>query len=319
MPWLPAGGMMAAIAGALLVGLGLAAGPAPAQQPQQPRLAPADALQLAQAAGFRYAGGELLNACGKPSSPRFAFLDLNGDGQREAIVIDRNPACYGAPGDWFAILTRGSGGLWRAMVRDVGTVQTEPTRTRGWADLHIKGACDGIWSFNGVTYVPRKDCVPASAATPTQAATAPSAVGGASSATALTSGDRDAVMRAAGFARKGGQWTGCGGSSIATIEPEDIRDLNGDGQTDVIVTDSGTECYGATGQGFVLVTRTASGQWHKLYASPGIPSVLKTSSRGWPDIEIGSPGFCFPVLRWNGTTYTEYRRREEQRGACRQH
>ena len=24
---------------------------------------------------------------------------------------------------------------------------------------------------------------------------------------------------------------------------------------------------------------------------------------GWPDIQVGGPGFCFPVLRWNGKEY----------------
>jgi hypothetical protein len=28
---------------------------------------------------------------------------------------------------------------------------------------------------------------------------------------------------------------------------------------------------------------------------------------GWPDIEIGGPGFCFPVERWNGKQYVLHR------------
>jgi hypothetical protein len=33
---------------------------------------------------------------------------------------------------------------------------------------------------------------------------------------------------------------------------------------------------------------------------------------GWPDISVGGPGFCFPVMRWNGRAYV--RRRMEYDG-----
>jgi hypothetical protein len=36
----------------------------------------------------------------------------------------------------------------------------------------------------------------------------------------------------------------------------------------------------------------------------GVPTVLKTKRQGWPDIEVGGPGFGkFPVRHWNGKTY----------------
>ena len=40
-----------------------------------------------------------------------------------------------------------------------------------------------------------------------------------------------------------------------------MRDLNGDGRPDAVVTDYGTECFGNTGQGFVIVTKDAAGAW----------------------------------------------------------
>jgi hypothetical protein len=293
----------------------LLAGTAPTEAQQ--RLAPADALQLAQAAGFRYVNNELLNVCGKPAAPRFAFLDLNGDGRPEAVVIDNNAGCYGPPGDWFSILVRGSNGQWRALLREVGTVQWERTRSRGWLDAWIKTVCDGIWHFNGVTYVPAKDCTPrraaASAAPP---ASAPAATSPPAAAGALSGAEQSAVMRTAGFVQRGGAWRGCEGETTASIEAGDIRDLNGDGRPEVIVTDSGTACYGMTGQGFVLLTRAQSGQWRKLFASPGIPEFLATSANGWPELEVGGPGFCAQVLRWNGRTYAFHRNHETMRGAC---
>jgi len=36
----------------------------------------------------------------------------------------------------------------------------------------------------------------------------------------------------------------------------------------------------------------------------GIPLFLKSQGiGGWPDLQVGGPGFCFPVLRWNGQKY----------------
>lgn len=132
----------------------------------------------------------------------------------------------------------------------------------------------------------------------------------------LSAADRAAIMQAAGFMQKRGQWFGCDGATTPTIEAKDVRDINGDGQLDAIVTDSGTACYGSAEQGFVVVSRGPGGQWRKIYASQGVPEFLKTGANGWPDLEVGGPGFCFPILRWNGSTYVQYRKHEYQRGAC---
>ena len=36
----------------------------------------------------------------------------------------------------------------------------------------------------------------------------------------------------------------------------------------------------------------------------GMPVVLPARKAGWPDIEVGGPGFGkFPVYRWNGKAY----------------
>ena len=51
-----------------------------------------------------------------------------------------------------------------------------------------------------------------------------------------------------------------------------------------------------------------------------IPMVLETlktkGAGGWPDIVLGGPGFCFPVVRFNGKAYANHRQKEEQPGAC---
>ncbi|WP_200937157.1 MULTISPECIES: hypothetical protein [unclassified Phenylobacterium] len=129
--------------------------------------------------------------------------------------------------------------------------------------------------------------------------------------------DRTAALRAAGFVSQGGRWLGGEGNCEAVIEASDIRDLNGDGRPEVIVTETGTFCYGNTGQGFYIMERTAAGGWRTLFQSQGIPEFLPTKGvGGWPDIVLGGPGFCFPVVRFNGKTYVNHRQQEEQPGAC---
>jgi hypothetical protein len=54
----------------------------------------------------------------------------------------------------------------------------------------------------------------------------------------------------------------------------------------------------------VLVSKQADGSWKRIAAAQGIPTFLGTKGAGdWPDIEVGGPGFCFPVQRWNGREY----------------
>ena len=80
--------------------IAMAAVPAAAQAPaQQPAMAPEQAIQLFAEAGFPIAEGVPVNRCGKPSNPRVAFIDLNGDRRAEAHIADVDPACYGKPGD----------------------------------------------------------------------------------------------------------------------------------------------------------------------------------------------------------------------------
>jgi hypothetical protein len=126
--------------------------------------------------------------------------------------------------------------------------------------------------------------------------------------------EREAALKAAGFAPTRGRYLACDKSQQLEIE---VRDLNGDGRPDAVITDYGLECFGNTGQGFVLVTKDAAGAWRKLYENAGIPTFQATrGAGGWPDIENGGPGFCHPVMRWNGSDYVIVRRKAESPGAC---
>ncbi|MBO9669971.1 MAG: hypothetical protein J7485_05595 [Sphingobium sp.] len=96
-----------------------------------------------------------------------------------------------------------------------------------------------------------------------------------------------------------------------------MKDLNGDGRPEAVVIESGSYCYGNTGQAFWLVSQQANGTWKLLYNETGMAEFLATKGvGGWPDISIGGPGFCFPVVRWNGTTY-KFNRNAYEGKPCR--
>jgi hypothetical protein len=138
------------------------------------------------------------------------------------------------------------------------------------------------------------------------------ALTGTASAAAPTSAADRAIYRAAGFSWSNGAWrSDCGDPGTASYQGgaiERIGDLNGDGQPEVLVTEGGTYCYGNTGTGFWLLSSQGGGKWKLILQQTGIARVLKTrGSAGWPDISVGGPGFCFPVLRWNGRAYMRHR------------
>jgi hypothetical protein len=116
--------------------------------------------------------------------------------------------------------------------------------------------------------------------------------------------ERTAIFAAAGFKPTAGRYLACDGRTPLALER---RDLNGDGRAEAIVTDEGVECYGMDGTGFFLLTQSPAGRWTILHQSPGIPEFLATRFGGWPEMIVGGPGFCFPVLRWNGREFATAR------------
>lgn len=130
---------------------------------------------------------------------------------------------------------------------------------------------------------------------------APAGAGG------LSNADAAAAFTAAGFKRAGGQWAACGDPGTASYTPgtiDRVADLNGDGRPEAVITEGSGFCFGMTGMGYSLVSKQADGRWKLMTGGAGIPSFLSTrGAGGWPDIQIGGPGFCFPVERWNGKAY----------------
>jgi hypothetical protein len=124
--------------------------------------------------------------------------------------------------------------------------------------------------------------------------------------------EQAAIFKAAGFTQAAGKWhTDCDQPDSGSYQPgaiEVYRDLNGDGRPEAVVTEGGTYCYGNTGAGFWLLGKQPTGAWKVLYQSQGIAEFLKTSGANkMPDISVGGPGFCFPVVRWNGKAYAKNR------------
>lgn len=88
-----------------------------------------------------------------------------------------------------------------------------------------------------------------------------------------------------------------------------IRDINGDGRLDAVITESSVYCYGNARTGFFLVSQQADGEWRLVGSGQGEVDFLPTSGKdGWPDVEIAGPGFCRPVLRYDGENYQPYGR-----------
>lgn len=119
--------------------------------------------------------------------------------------------------------------------------------------------------------------------------------------------DVKAAFIAAGFRLEAGKWRNCDDPGSAAYTPgqiDDFRDFNGDGRPEAIISEGSNFCFGMTGTGFSLVSKQADGTWRLMTSSPGLPTILAIkASNGWPDIEIGGPGFCFPVTRWTGAEY----------------
>jgi len=300
-------GWRCVLALSLALGAGIA-GASSQPAPTSAQLSPADrareAAAMLTAAGFRIQGDQILNSCGRPARPRPNAVDLDGDGRAEAIVTDVDAACYGGTGEAFWVIQKLAPFSWTRVGAGQGRVRLLDTRTNGWRDLTLVGpACTKAWG-----YQPRQGY------TPLRACPAPAAAAAVPATPAGGAGDTAAAFKAAGFTPSRGKYLACDKSQELQIE---FRDLNGDGRPDAIITDSGLECFGNTGQGWTLVTKEASGAWRKLYESPGIPDFLPSKGAGgWPDVVNGGPGFCFPVLRWNGSDYAIARWKAEQPGAC---
>jgi len=289
----------------------LVAGGALAQTPAERAR---EAAAMVTAAGFEVRGAQIVNGCGRPVQPRPTAVDLNGDGRPEAIVTDLDPACYGGRGEAFSVIQRRGPANWALVGAGRGRIKLLETRTSGWRDYTLEGpGCQRVWNYTGEQgYISAKPCPGESGYRPPGAAPPPPLP--LPLPPPGSPADRAAAFKAAGYAPARGKYLACDKVMELTIE---FGDLNRDGRPDAVITDHGTECFGMTGQGFTIVAKGADGAWRRLFGSQGIPEFQTTRGvAGWPDIENGGPGFCFPILRWNGSDYAFLRWKAYQPGAC---
>lgn len=134
--------------------------------------------------------------------------------------------------------------------------------------------------------------------------------------------EQAAMFAAAGFVRRDNEWRtrDCEGMEGASYTPGNIDaygDANGDGWPDAVISEGSAICYGMAGQRFWVLAKDATGKWRVMAAEIGMPDFLDAKGvDGWPDLLVGGPGFCFPVLRWNGRAYAQHRYEYEGR-RCR--
>ena len=123
----------------------------------------------------------------------------------------------------------------------------------------------------------------------------------------LAPADEAAAFTAAGFTRIGGKWRACEDPDTPSYQAgaiEQVVDLNGDGRPEAIIAEHSGFCYGMQGSGYMLVGKQADGSWKLITSGSGMLTPLATrGAGGWQDLEIGGPGFCFEVARWNGREY----------------
>jgi len=98
----------------------------------------------------------------------------------------------------------------------------------------------------------------------------------------LSPPEESAAFKTAGYKLKGRQWRACDDPS-ASYTPgaiQEVRDINGDGLPEVLITEGGTFCYGNTGAGYSLVSKQANGSWILVTSGTGMLSFLTTKGVG---------------------------------------
>lgn len=94
-------------------------------------------------------------------------------------------------------------------------------------------------------------------------------------------------------------YPGCG-----PIDPvPDVLDLNGDGEYEAFVRWGNTCTSGMAGSTLSLFIKGPTGEYQHELGFPAGGYRALTTGDGYPDLEIGLPGFCFPVWSWSGATY----------------
>jgi hypothetical protein len=145
----------------------------------------------------------------------------------------------------------------------------------------------------------------------------------AQNAATLTDDDRRAIYGQLGLkVGKDGKSLAFADSDCPSLLPGtgDIQvqteELNSDKLPEVFVSLGSTCMFGFAGTGVSLFIKDGTGHWKSHNLGAGVYVVQKTRHQGYADLMIGGPGFCQPVLRWNGKSYVFHHNVAEHPGGC---
>ncbi|NWH08981.1 MAG: hypothetical protein HXY22_10135 [Alphaproteobacteria bacterium] len=124
----------------------------------------------------------------------------------------------------------------------------------------------------------------------------------------FTAEQKEAAYLAIGLTKAGQEWLDVCGMSVMT--EEHALDLGGD-VGEVLEVIVGSSCYGGTGAETALIDFVEA-KPHVIFQNVALGvTVQETMTNGVKDIELGVPGFEYPVWAWNGKAYAFARTRKE--------
>ncbi|MBE7510044.1 MAG: hypothetical protein HS118_07630 [Bacteroidia bacterium] len=80
-------------------------------------------------------------------------------------------------------------------------------------------------------------------------------------------------------------------------------DMNNDKKEEIFIITFSMFLYGNTGQGFTLLMKDGNNQYESVLSLPGIPELIYDGNSELPAIQVGGPGFDFPVYVWKNSHY----------------
>lgn len=87
----------------------------------------------------------------------------------------------------------------------------------------------------------------------------------------------------------------------------ELKDLNNDGQPEVVVELTSGCMGGMTGRYSYIYVKNNQNEWKLNLEDIGSPGFLKTKNKGYPDVIFLKAGHHHNVYRWDGSNYKFYR------------
>jgi len=96
-----------------------------------------------------------------------------------------------------------------------------------------------------------------------------------------------------------------------------IDDLNKDGVPEIVIYYGNSIYSGMVGQTLVIFIKNQHGEYIKNFDVGSVAyEKLKSSSQGFADLQLGGPGFCRGIWRFDGQQYSHLCNIEDMKGGC---